>query len=159
MSKHAVRPLSEDSALMANHTNQVKNKDISYLLTAQTSAKHRSRNSRTNQELCGASSLKGNGLKHLAKEKESKQGYDFEALLDKLMVFKAGSSDDDTPSPQVDVEMAGNNDGAEKGVEAALHVGNLEVASSKTPWELLWLRQLLIYLELIKSVLIPSETA
>jgi len=45
--------------------------------------------------------------------------------------------------------MAGKNDGAEKGVEAVLDVGNLEVAFSKALWELLWLRQLLIYLELI----------
>nr|POF27241.1 hypothetical protein CFP56_12583 [Quercus suber] len=73
VSEHAARHLSEDSALVAD---------------------------RTNQKLHRALSLKGDGLKHLVEEKEAKQGYDFEALLDKLMVFKAGSFGDDISHPR-----------------------------------------------------------
>ena len=70
-SKHVASLFSTDNAFVANRT-QLENKDRNYFYSAQTSTKHHSRNSRSNQKLRGASSLKGERLKQLAEVKESK---------------------------------------------------------------------------------------
>jgi len=96
--------------LVADHTTQAENKDRSNIPIAQSSAKHRSRNPRTNQKFRGASSLKGDRLKYSSKEKEPKFGHDFKAPSDKLLVFTVGSSSGATPTFQVEVETVAKDD-------------------------------------------------
>nr|POF19496.1 hypothetical protein CFP56_30439 [Quercus suber] len=110
VSKHVARPHSEDSALMADRTTQAEKKDKSNILTAQSSAKHRSWNPRTNQKFRGASSLKGDRLEYSSEEKEPKFGHDFKALFDKLLVFIGGNSSGVTLTFQVEVEMVAKDD-------------------------------------------------